>query len=246
MNVISCVIGNISKLQYSRHSHDCWEIVYHVSGDIDTLIDDKIYKIVPGDVFVTPPFMEHEGISKNGFKDIALTAESIDFDGVVIAHDHNGEILKLIEMLDRVLTQQEGDYKPVADVLLETICRYIKYNQGLTGGYVSVKNVKNEIYDNISNAYFDLAGSILSTGFDKDHFRRCFKKETGKTPLEYLTSLRLTRARHLLERQEFFGIEEVAHNCGFADSLYFSTCFKKHMGLSPLQYRKKYLLESRE
>ena len=91
----------------------------------------------------------------------------------------------------------------------------------------------------IIDAEFEVTRGMEQTGFDKDYLRRCFKKEVGKTPLEYLTSLRMEQAKTLLIQQTFSGVEAVATACGFSDPFYFSTCFKRHVGTSPLQYRKQ-------
>jgi AraC-like DNA-binding protein len=57
--------------------------------------------------------------------------------------------------------------------------------------------------------------------------------------------LRIERAKILLTQHTFTGITDTAYFCGFNDSYYFSTCFKKHVGVPPLQYRKtKIALES--
>ena len=102
-----------------------------------------------------------------------------------------------------------------------------------------VNEFKSIAYENISNAEFQITDQIAKMGFHPDYFRRCFKEETGKTPLEYLTSLRIRQAKTLLLQDNFISVENVAFNCGFTDNLYFSTCFKKHVGISPMQYRKK-------
>ena len=117
----------------------------------------------------------------------------------------------------------------------------IKHKIGISSGSPAVEQLKKEIYENLSNPDFDLADAISKTGFDKDYFRRCFKRETGKTPTQYITDMRIVKAKQLLSDNKLFSIERVAHNCGFADSLYFSTCFKKHVGVSPLAYRKRHV-----
>ena len=85
---------------------------------------------------------------------------------------------------------------------------------------------------------FDFKKIARDNHFSYDYFRRCFKKEFGKSPLEYLTFLRIAKAEELLVQDDFSGVENVAELCGFNDSFYFSTCFKKHVGISPLSYRK--------
>ena len=101
-----------------------------------------------------------------------------------------------------------------------------------------MERVKRAIYDNISNCDFKPSVAIAASGFDKDYFGRLFKRETGKSPVQFLTDLRIAQAKRLLKDPKQFSVEVIAHSCGFSDALYFSTCFKKHVGLSPLAYRK--------
>ncbi len=54
----------------------------------------------------------------------------------------------------------------------------------------------------------------------------------------YLSSLRLTHARSLLENG-MSSIQEVAYSSGFSDAQYFSKTFKKRYGVTPTEYRKK-------
>jgi len=68
-------------------------------------------------------------------------------------------------------------------------------------------------------------------------FSSKFKQETGYSPIEYFSYLRVQRACQLLHFTEL-RISEVASQIGMDDPLYFSRLFKKQMGLSPLQYRR--------
>lgn len=66
-----------------------------------------------------------------------------------------------------------------------------------------------------------------------------FKKHTGKTPMAYLTDLRLGKAQTLLSSTDK-PIAHVSAQCGFDNPYYFSNTFKKANGISPSEYRKKY------
>lgn len=141
-------------------------------------------------------------------------------------------------------TEWEEDYELVADSLSGAVYNIVRHKLGVASASPAVEHFKQILYENLSNADFRLSEQIAETGFDKDHFRRRFKKETGKTPSRYLTDLCLTHAKQLLAEQYRFSIEAVANNFVFSDSLYFSTCFKKHVGMSPLAYRKSLLAQS--
>ena len=78
----------------------------------------------------------------------------------------------------------------------------------------------------------------LLTGFSEQHFLKLFKSVMGVTPQRYYVTLLLERSRHLLTTTDH-SVGEVAALCGMEDSLYFSRFFKKHMGLSPREYRRK-------
>ena len=64
-----------------------------------------------------------------------------------------------------------------------------------------------------------------------------FNKHMGKTIREYINELRITDAKFLLEYSKN-NISEIAFSVGFTDANYFSSIFKKNVGVSPFAYRK--------
>ncbi len=70
---------------------------------------------------------------------------------------------------------------------------------------------------------------------------RLFSNVYNETPAEYITSLRLMRAKRLLLRHPGKYISEIAKNTGFSSSSYFISAFKKHEGITPEEYRNLYL-----
>jgi AraC-like DNA-binding protein len=60
-----------------------------------------------------------------------------------------------------------------------------------------------------------------------------------KTPFEYLNSYRIEVAGEQLLRSDST-VAQIAVNCGFNDVSYFSKIFRRYMGDTPLNYRKKY------
>ena len=74
-------------------------------------------------------------------------------------------------------------------------------------------------------------------GISKYHFIRRFSAYTGMTPIEYVTELRIKRAKELLSGDEL-SVGECAEILGYSDRFYFCRVFKKHTGLSPAQFRR--------
>lgn len=70
------------------------------------------------------------------------------------------------------------------------------------------------------------------------HLQRVFKKATGKTPLEYLTAIRIEKAQELL-RETTLSCARIGQKVGLGNPAYFATLFKKEVGQSPSSYRQQ-------
>jgi AraC family transcriptional regulator, arabinose operon regulatory protein len=72
------------------------------------------------------------------------------------------------------------------------------------------------------------------------HLYHLFKSETGETPNRYLKTLRLKRAKELLETT-FLSVKEIVAVTGINDGSYFMRDFKKQYTMTPSQYRRTFL-----
>jgi len=70
-------------------------------------------------------------------------------------------------------------------------------------------------------------------------FERRFRTATGSTVGEYQQRVRTEVAKHLLENGRR-NVNEVMHEVGYSDAKAFREVFRKHTGLSPIEYRKRY------
>ena len=98
----------------------------------------------------------------------------------------------------------------------------------------------NEILSYIFDHYIDHDISVLRLCekfyISESQLRRNILKNTGLTTNEYITYLRLTRAkRELVCTQK--GIKQIAYESGFSSAYYFSRCFHQHENMSPKEYR---------
>ena len=84
----------------------------------------------------------------------------------------------------------------------------------------------------------DIAGAA---GVHVGHLHRIFPEETGMTIGEYLTHLRIEKAKSLLMHTDISN-SSIATRTGISSQQYFCRLFKKETGLSPQEYRKSYAL----
>jgi len=82
----------------------------------------------------------------------------------------------------------------------------------------------------------DLADYV---GVNRSYLASSFKKATGYSPKEYLLSLRMERAKSLLETSDMT-INGVSNAIGYSDQLAFSRMFKRYTGVSPTVYRDEH------
>ena len=84
----------------------------------------------------------------------------------------------------------------------------------------------------------DKSSLAAMEGLGASQYHSIFKKTMGKTPAAYITSLRMRKARELLLDPEL-PITDIAEQCGYDDALYFSRVFRRVVGVSPSEYRKR-------
>ncbi|MCP4119470.1 MAG: helix-turn-helix domain-containing protein [Desulfobacteraceae bacterium] len=76
-------------------------------------------------------------------------------------------------------------------------------------------------------------------GLSPRHFKRRFKKATGENPLTYLQLLRIENAKRELETTQKT-VNEITWGVGYEDINSFRKLFRKHTGMSPTEYRKRF------
>lgn len=80
-----------------------------------------------------------------------------------------------------------------------------------------------------------------SSGLGTTRFTHHCKQLTNLTPMQLLTQKRLDLATQMLKKSPDLSASKIAYQCGFSTSQYFSTVFKKHLKVSPQEYRMEYL-----
>lgn len=107
------------------------------------------------------------------------------------------------------------------------------YLKESNGEYHLILQYLNEYHTNIT-----LADLTKHFNRSASHISHLFKKENGLSIRAYCNHLKLEDARKLLLHTDS-PVTEIAFDVGFNDASYFICLFRKHFGLSPLQYRRK-------
>jgi transcriptional regulator GlxA family with amidase domain len=91
--------------------------------------------------------------------------------------------------------------------------------------------------------HYAIAGPVAQmtrlSGLAERSFTRRFREATGMAPLEYVHTLRLEEAKQMLESGDA-PVEGIANEVGYEDAAFFSRLFRRKVGLTPVQYRRRF------
>ena len=117
------------------------------------------------------------------------------------------------------------------------ICRAIR-DQKEDQSNSAVKKAMLYIQENYSKdiSLDDVSGQVNISPY---YFSKIFKEETGENFIEYLTRIRIDKAKELLV-DENVSVKEAGIKSGYSDPNYFSRIFKKQMDMTPSEYKARY------
>ena len=269
LNSISLTYGNQPELS-EAHSHDFDEIVIVLSGNGIQHINGKKYIVSAGDIFLIKSYDLHHfsdtnkmyifniGYKTEFFSKYKVFIQKIKcFDEFFLPenqsmplknkiHLNAKELSEMSEFLNALsseyISQNIGCELMVTSYFLQIIvyiCRAFEKNfQNETKIYNSYEGAISYIENNYTER-ITLKTLCTIAGVTPNALINFFKKNFGMTPVEYINSVRIGKACELLRKKQF-NITYIATETGFPDINYFSRTFKKHLGISPSYYRKKY------
>jgi len=101
----------------------------------------------------------------------------------------------------------------------------------------AVTHVIDQIATGFCDYDLDLQKLLDASGYAQDYIRAQFKRITGKTPIAFLTNVRIRHACHLIDTYgSAVPLTQIAEKCGYTDYVYFSKKFKSVVGVAPRTY----------
>ncbi|MSU05847.1 helix-turn-helix transcriptional regulator [Spirochaetales bacterium NM-380-WT-3C1] len=163
------------------------------------------------------------------------------------------ESLLLLSLFSKLESLTDSDeygsslYKKLlfTECLLRINIIFNKSSTILSKSNLTLSETLQKIIDYIRSDYWDeITLDSLSIKFriSKNNLCSLFAENLGCSPIQFLINYRLTIAQDLLKTK--ITTEEVCGEVGFNNYSHFSRTFKKHVGLSPKQYQKKYNLNN--
>lgn len=120
--------------------------------------------------------------------------------------------------------------------IVEQVCDFVEKN--VRGRQDAVDRAKIFIREHYSNAKLSLDLVASAVGISPTYLSALFKQELEQSFVGYLTETRIDHAKQLLRDSQYRSYE-ISYMCGYENSTYFSTIFKRHVGCTPSEYRKQ-------
>lgn len=159
--------------------------------------------------------------------------------------DWQNDILNILNNIDTLYSEKNPGYEFNLIINLLQIWKLLFFNLHLVNtkssdSYIHTANRLKQIYNFIHENYqrkITLDDIALNLHISKNECCRFFKKYTGSTLFEYLTTFRIIKSIELLQDSNLT-ITEIALSVGFTSSSYYIDKFYKYTGFTPLKYRK--------
>ncbi len=200
---------------------------YAAKKDIDTIIQGYVNVL-------------KDSINENSLLEYYYILGEIIVASSKIIEELGGNIKEIIPFnlnrfeINDILSSREIFYEKIK-TLLDTV---IDYRDSRQGGKYHAMILKAKDY--IDRHYMDEDISLHTVAshvnFSQNHFSTVFSQETGGNFIEYLTKVRIEKAKELLINSNLKSAD-IAYEVGFNDPHYFSFIFKKHTGISPREFR---------
>ncbi len=236
----------------NSHYHNHYEIYYLTKGKARYFIDNTTFDLNEGDMVLIPPYVIHKtAYIEDGRLERLLIAFTLDFMGKQednpIFNCFNRYFVKKADVYKGLINSIEAENEKPDKFSNEFIKNQIstlliKLSRACEETAFEIKSPSfiQQIIDYITENYSsEITLDNLSKQFStsKSHLSRQFKSTTGLGINEYITIVRIRNAERLLLTTNL-SVTEISTRCGFNDSNYFSSVFKKLKGIPPLKFRK--------
>lgn len=242
-----------SKREFPAHSHNQYELIFFLDGDVSYIVENRKYLLHTYDLVITRPKTHHSLVlnstcvyervnillSPNGF--LASLLDTLPEEIDVIDCRSNKVVLENFKKLDAY----EKSFSPEAfthlqDALLIEICYHLtaKGTELSVAGKTMPPIIEKALAYINQNLYTIRTVSEISDALfiSKNYFFRIFKEELKISPKKYLTNKRLLHAQTLIAGGE--RPTGVYLTCGFENYITFYKQYVEFFGYPPSKEKR--------
>jgi len=243
---LSFLTSHLNTLPYTvtDHFHDCYEIVYYLSGRGTTTIGGIAFDYTPHTFCVIPPKTYHSEVAAEETEIIYFGFNFDSSAGAIppyLLEDGNKDFLTKILKIKEELHSRKQFYEAAITAELTSLTVEILRLLDLTvldtekhiNPFEYIINYMNSNYAN----KIDIRALSESINYSYDRFRHIFKTLYHISPVQYIINTRINQAKILLQSSGK-PVAEIAGLCGFNSAAQFITTFRREVGITPARYKK--------
>ncbi|WMI97494.1 GlxA family transcriptional regulator [Pseudomonas chlororaphis subsp. aurantiaca] len=167
-------------------------------------------------------FVEDRNLITSG----GITA-GIDLALAVVAREHGKKVAQDVAKVLLVVMKRQGGQ-----------AQFSPLTAAVAPQETPVTRVQNHVLERLDEA-FSIERMASLANMSTRHFARVFAREVNMTPMAFLQSARIDRARNLLESSDL-PLKTVAYKSGFGSVRHMRFLFGEKLGLTPTQYREQF------
>ena len=250
----------------NMHFHNLIEIGYCHYGEGDLAIEEEQYRFGAGMVSCIPANFLHVTKSDTGVmafweylyinpadllkqqgrpaQEIRNIIDAVNSRAFFIKVEENPIFVTLIRAIFEEMQNKNPYYREcVGGMAYSLLFEIARYNgRGTAQSYVKnnslqLENAIEYVERNFQNN-FKIADLANECHMSETHFRRVFQEKMNMTPVEYVNFVRIKMACELIDKTDI-SMEDVAEKVGFITPSTFNRNFRRIIGTSPYQWKKR-------
>lgn len=245
-----CISNNLTAL--SPHSHDELELMYfYNTGGGKYFCNGKYIDFSEKDLIVVNSKEIHSCdkwgeqssavcVMINTSKLLAASLRNLIYENKISDPQIDYDFKKLRSVTCEInMNPTEKECKIISIIysILGTLSQYSTSKSIYNHRRSEIDSILHFIDENLSE---NLTSALLADKMhlSKDRFYHVFKEQTGVSPVNYILTARIKKACELMENTDMT-IQEIALECNFCTSSYFTKKFSEYMKITPSEYRKQ-------
>lgn len=237
----------------TTHTHGCTELFFITGGHGVFQVQKTQFPVAINDLVVINASVPHSEASQqlNPMEYVVLGVEGLeafaDIDGYTLMHLHAEQvsISACLQLMIQECRGEQAGYDLTCQHLLEIILLQLLRREdfALSDAPSGPKSSKEcgqvrQYIDNHFKENITLDQLAAMVHINKYYLSHAFRKEFNTSPINYLIERRIEESRFLLGETDH-SLSQIAQILGFSSLSYFSQCFRKAEGISPMEYRKR-------